>query len=167
MWTYARVKELLFYLVSHSSRTKAQIGLALWPEASPAKLRNSLSTALYHLRHALGDPQWILFEDEAYRCNRELNYRFDVEVLEANLAQAHGVRTHTPSHAIALLQEAIALYQGDFTEDFLEGEWFLLRHEELRRKYLEGLVLLGQLYFAQSEYALNVIKLAASRVCRD
>jgi predicted ATPase/DNA-binding SARP family transcriptional activator len=152
-WRYARVKELLFYLASHPARTKAQIGLALWPEASAKRLRNSLGITLYHLRHALADPQRIVFEDEVYRFNRTLSYEFDVEVFEAKLTQASRGQAQTPDRSIALLQEAIQLYQGDFLEDFLEGEWFLLRREELRRKYLDALLNLGQLLFMQKEYA--------------
>jgi tetratricopeptide (TPR) repeat protein/IS1 family transposase len=52
-WTYAKVKELLFYLLCHRSRTKEQIGLALWPDASPTQLRGNLHNTLYHLRHVL------------------------------------------------------------------------------------------------------------------
>jgi DNA-binding SARP family transcriptional activator len=151
-WPYARVKQLLFYLASYLERTKAQIGLALWPDASPSKLRNRLSTAIYHLRHALGDPHWIVFENDVYRFNRTLDYRFDVEVFEANLAQASRLQAQTPDRAIALLQEAIALYQGDFVDDFLEGEWFLLQREDLRRKYLSALLNLGQLLFARGDF---------------
>ncbi len=152
-WPYARVKELLFYLASHSARTKAQIGLALWPEASPAKLRNGLATTLYHVRQVLGRPDWIVFDDEQYRFNRALNYRFDVELFEANVAQAGRLQAQTPERAITLLQEALAAYQGDFVEDLLEGEWFLLRREELRRKYLDALLNLGKLLFTQGESA--------------
>jgi DNA-binding SARP family transcriptional activator len=152
-WPFARVKELLFYLIAHPARTKAQIGLALWPDASSSKLRNNLSTTLYHLRRALVNPQWIVFEDDLYRFNRVLDYQFDVEVFEASLAQAGRLQSHTPDRAIALLQEAIALYRGDFVEDFLDGEWFPLRREELRRKYLDALLNLGQLHFAQRDYA--------------
>jgi len=152
-WSYAKVKELLFYLISHPARTKAQIGLALWPDASPKQLRNSLGITLYHLRRALGDSQWIVFEDELYRFNRRLDYGHDVEEFEANLLQAHRVHAPNPARAITLLQEAIDLYQGDFAEDFLNGEWFLLRREDLRRKYLDALLSLGQLLFTQNEYA--------------
>jgi len=152
-WPYAKVKELLFYLVSHPARTKAQIGLALWPDASPTQLRNSLGTTLYHLRSALGNPQWIVFEDEQYRFNRALGYRFDVEEFESHLAQASRLRSHTREQAIRLLQEAAGLYQGEFVEELLEGEWFMFRREELRRKYLDALLDLGQLFFAQADYA--------------
>ncbi len=152
-WPYARVKELLFYLASYPARTKTQIGLALWPEASSKQLRNNLGITLYHLRRVLGNPHWILFEDEVYRFNRALNYEYDVEVFEVNLVQSSRAQTQAPDRAIALLQEAVALYHGDFAEDILDGDWFLLRREELRRKYLDALLNLGQLLFTQHEYA--------------
>jgi predicted ATPase/DNA-binding SARP family transcriptional activator len=152
-WSYARVKELLFYLAAHPARTKAQIGLALWLDASPAQLRNSLGTTLYHLRRVLGNPGWIIFEDDLYRFNRALDYWLDVEEFEAKLVQAGQLQAHAPQQAIELLQAAIDLYQGDFVEDYLDGEWFLLRREELRRKYLEALLNLGRLLFFQDEYA--------------
>jgi DNA-binding SARP family transcriptional activator len=151
-WPFAKVKELLFYLIAQPPRTKAQLGLALWPEASPAQLRNSLSTTLYQLRRVLGQSDWILFDDEAYHFNRERAYWFDVEVFEANLAQAIRLRAVEPERAVALLQAALNLYQGDFVEDLLDGEWFLLRREELRRKYLDALLLLGALLSARKDY---------------
>jgi DNA-binding SARP family transcriptional activator len=151
-WPFAKVKELLFYLISQPPRTKAQLGLALWPDASPAQLRNSLSTTLYHLRRVLGGPDWILFDDDEYRFNRARAYWVDVEVFEANLAQATRLHRAAPERAVALLQAALDLYQGDFVEDLLDGEWFWLRREELRRKYLDALLLLGQLHFAREDY---------------
>ncbi len=153
VWSFAKVKELLFYLISQPPRTKAQLGLALWPEASPAQLRNSLSTTLYHLRRALGQPDWIIFEDDHYRFNRARAYWLDVDAFEAGLLQAARLARTTPERAIALLQTALDLYQGDFVEDLLEGEWFLLRREELRRKYLDALLQLGRLFFACKDYA--------------
>ena len=152
-WPFAKVKELLFYLISQPPRTKAQLGLALWPDASPAQLRNSLSTTLYHLRRVLGHSDWIIFDDDVYRFNRARACWFDVEIFEANLWQAARQHTSAPEHAIILLQGALNLYQGDFVEDLLEGDWFLLRREELRRKYLDALLLLGQLLFAREDYA--------------
>jgi DNA-binding SARP family transcriptional activator len=53
---------------------------------------------------------------------------------------------------MTLLHEAIQLYRGDFLEDCVEGEWFLLPREELRRKYLDSLLNLGALLFAQGHY---------------
>jgi DNA-binding SARP family transcriptional activator len=152
-WPFAKVKELLFYLITQPPRSKAQLGLDLWPDASAAQLRNSLSTTLYQLRRVLGQPDWIIFADEVYRFNRVRTVWFDVDLFEAQLTQAARRHTSAPEEAIGLLQAALNLYQGDFVEDLLEGEWFLLRREELRREYLDALLLLGQLLFARADYA--------------
>jgi len=151
-WQYSKVKELLFYLASYPARTKAQIGLALWPDASPAKLRNNLGMALYHLRRALGKPQWIIFENDQYRFNRADRYWFDVEMFESNLLEAARRQRQEPEQALILLEQAAQLYQGDFVDDLLEGDWFILRRETLRRKYLELLLDLGGLHFLRGEY---------------
>src|SRR5260370_25712342 len=77
-WTYIKGRELLYYLLCHRPRTREQIGLALWPDASPAQLRSNLRTTLYHLRRALGRSDWILFDAEHYPFNRSLPSCFDV-----------------------------------------------------------------------------------------
>lgn len=176
-WSSAKPRELLFYLLSHPAQTKEQIGLALWPDASPAQLRSSFHVTLHHLRRALGQREWIVFENNRYVFNRELDYWFDVEAFESALAEARrlvGTHRRSPVHgagpptasggqqaadneqdttsheqrvneAICVLQEAIKLYQGDFLEDFGEGDWVLLRREELQRVVLEALQTLGRL----------------------
>jgi DNA-binding SARP family transcriptional activator len=46
------------------------------------------------------------------------------------------------------------VYGGDFLEDLVaEGEWALVRQEELRREYQEALLSLGGLLFGEGRYA--------------
>lgn len=144
-WGFARPKHLLFYLASHAGRTREQIGLVFWPDSSPAQLRTGLRTALYRLRQALGQPDWVLFQDERYTFNQALSYWYDVEAFEAGLAAADRLRPAAPERAIEHLQAALALYRGDFLEDFPDAEWVLTRREALRRRYLQALLTLGQL----------------------
>jgi predicted ATPase/DNA-binding SARP family transcriptional activator len=151
-WTYAKASELLFYLLCNRSATKEQIGLALWPDASPSQLRNSFRVTLYHLRRALGRPDWIIFENDRYAFNHTLDYWFDVEAFETNMAEARQLQLHSPSQAIPYLQQAVKLYGGDLLEDLVTSDWHLLRQEELRRQYLEALLTLGQLLFAEERY---------------
>lgn len=54
-WSYAKPRELLYHLLTRPGATKAEIGLALWPDASRAELRNSFHTGLKFLRRAVGD----------------------------------------------------------------------------------------------------------------
>ena len=149
-WTQ-KPRELLFYLLSHPPRTKEQIGLALWPEASTAQLRSSFHDTLYRLRRALGGKPWISFEKSRYAFGRSLPYSYDVEAFEENLAEARRVQAEAPDRAIQHLQQAAGLYGGDFLEGF-DAEWAMVRQEELRHAYQESLLLLGRLLFAQDCY---------------
>jgi DNA-binding SARP family transcriptional activator len=148
-------RELLFFLLSHpEGRTKEQIGLALWPEASTSQLRSSFHDTVYRLRRALGAKEWIAFEKGRYTFERSLPYYYDVEAFEGNLAEARRVRSEAPERAIEHLREAAGLYRGDFLEDLaVEGEWAYARQEELRRAHEEALLLLGALLVAQDRHA--------------
>ena len=116
-------RELLFYLLSHpDGRTKEQIGLALWPDASAAQLRSSLHDTVYRLRRALGGKEWIVFRKGRYAFDRSLPYSFDVEALEEDLSEARRLRAEAPEQAIRHLQQATGLYGGDFLEDSADGE---------------------------------------------
>ncbi len=151
-WTYAKPRELLFYLLGHGRQTKEQIGLALWPDASAGQLRSNFRTALYHLRRALGDSDWILFEDDHYSFNRDLGHWYDVEVFERGLKAVKGTANRPPAD-VATLSALVALYRGDFLADLDAAEWVDLKREELRRSYLDALLALGAAQAAQARYA--------------
>jgi predicted ATPase/DNA-binding SARP family transcriptional activator len=147
-------RELLYYLLCHpEGRTKEQIGLALWPEASTAQLRSSFHDAVYRLRRALGGKEWIVFEKGRYAFDRSLPYSFDVEDFEEHLSKARRLRLESPEQTIRHLQRVVDLYRGDFLEDSAEDEWATERQEELSREYQEALLLLGRLLFAHDRHA--------------
>ena len=148
-------RELLYYLLSHpEGRTKEQVGLALWPEASTSQLRSSFHDALYRLRRALGAKEWVSFEKGRYSFGRTLSYSYDVQDFERKLLEARSVRAEAPERAIRLLQEAADLYGGDYLEDLaVEGEWAFVRQEVLRRAFQEALVLLGELLLDRGRHA--------------
>jgi DNA-binding SARP family transcriptional activator len=146
-------RELLYYLLSHPSRTREQTGLVLWPEASADQLRSSFHDTVYRLRRALGGKEWIVFEKGRYAFNRSLDYFFDVEAFEENLSEARRVQAEAPEQAIRHLQKATDLYGGDFLEGLAYSEWVVVRQEELQRAYGEALLLLGGLLFTQDRYA--------------
>jgi predicted ATPase/DNA-binding SARP family transcriptional activator len=151
-WTYAKSRELLFYLLSHPPRTREQVGLDLWPDASPSRLRRAFHNALYYLRQALGQQEWVVFERGRYTFNHSLGHWFDVEAFEWNRAEAWRLKTEAPGEAVRHLEEAVALYKGDFLEGSPGGEWVLARQDELRRAYEEALLELGELLFEGERY---------------
>ena len=152
-WTRAKPKELLFYLLLHPGQTKEEIALALWPDASPDQLRSNLHSALYHLRHALGRPDWVVVHDQRYSFNRSLSYWFDVEVFDKTLAHVQQCSTERPDTTRLVLEHVLQLYQGDLLEDVVAAStWILLRREELREKYLAALLHLAELLFQDACY---------------
>jgi DNA-binding SARP family transcriptional activator len=147
-------RELLYYLLSHpEGRTKEQIGLALWPDASTAQLRSSFHDTVFRLRRSLGGKEWVVFEKRRYAFGRSLDYSYDVEEFERHLSEARRLRSEDPDQTIQHLQEAIDLYAGDFLEDIAQSDWMLERQEELRRFYGESLLLLGGLLVSQERPA--------------
>ena len=147
-------RELLYYLLSHpEGRTKEQIGLALWPEASTSQLRSSFHDTVYRLRRALGGKEWVAFEKRRYAFGRSLPYSYDVETFEESLYEGRRLQTEAPEQAIQHLQRAVDLYGADFLEDIAQSEWAFARQEELRRAYGESLLLLGGLLLAQERHA--------------
>ena len=148
-------RELLYYLLSHrDGRTKEQIGLALWPEASTSRLRSSFHDTVFRLRRALGGKEWVFFRKGRYTFETSLPYSYDVEAFERDLSEARRARSEAPELAIEHLQEAAGLYGGDFLEDLaVEGEWAMEIQEELRREYGEALLMLGALLLARDRHA--------------
>ncbi len=89
-----------------------------------------------------------------YSFNRTLAPRcwFDVEAFEAELAEAHKEQGTAPSEATAHLRAAMQLYRGNLFGDLPVGDWHIVRREELKREYLDGLLWLAQLLYAQADY---------------
>jgi len=144
---------LLIYLLFHPPQTKEQVGLALWPDASPAQFRSNFRVALYALRRALGRGDWIVYEDERYGFNRALGHWCDVEEFEAIVKGARqALAVSDTARTEALLTQATALYRGDFLDDLNENDWVLVRRAELRRQNLDALLTLAKLLFDAERY---------------
>jgi DNA-binding SARP family transcriptional activator len=161
-WTYSKARELLFFLLTHGPATKERIGLALWPDADAAHVRSQLHPTLHACRRALADPQWIVFERGRYRFNRERAYSYDVAAFEAALTQGRQAlasaseRPDAQQRAIALLENAVRLYRGDFLAsetDSAAGEWVANFRVALRQRWLDALALLARLLISTGDHA--------------
>jgi predicted ATPase/DNA-binding SARP family transcriptional activator len=155
-WVYARAKELLLYLLIYPRTTREQIGLEFWPDASTEQVRSRFSAVLTHARKALGrDHDWITCEAGRYVLNHTADRWFDVEVFEAKLRAAHKHLRCEPrqvTEAIACLEAAIDLYQGEFAADLVEGEWQQHKRTQLRQAFEDALLTLGGFHFEAGRY---------------
>ncbi|HET9385036.1 MAG TPA: BTAD domain-containing putative transcriptional regulator [Gemmatimonadales bacterium] len=134
-------RELLAYLLLHpDGRTKEQVGLAFWPEASTSQLRNSFHVTLHRLRKALGGADWVVLERERYRINPELIEQFDVWAFEQAIKAGR-------------LEEAAALYRGDLLDGEPVGDWSLEHRDRLQRLYVDSLMKLGARFVKEGKPA--------------
>jgi DNA-binding SARP family transcriptional activator len=151
-WGSSRSRELLAFLACHGEgRTKGQIGLALWPDASPAQLRNTFHVTLHRLRRALAIPDVIEVDGERYRLNPAVSREFDAQIFEDDVRAAlrelrRGV------DATARLAQAAARYRGDFLAGETVGEWADEHRDRLRELQAEALDALGRAHMERERY---------------
>ena len=143
-WGSARPRELLLYLLMHpDGRTKEQVGLAFWPEASAAQLRNSFHVTLHRLRKALRNPDWITLSNERYRVDPAVVAEFDVVEFERDVVAARRALKRREEGAAGALDRAIARYRGDFMDGEPAGDWHLEHRDRLQRLFVDALMELG------------------------
>jgi DNA-binding SARP family transcriptional activator len=143
-WGSVRPRELLVFLLLHSEgRTKDQVGLAFWPDASAAQIRNNFHVTLHRLRRTLGASDWITVERDRYRVDAERIALFDAHAFEIDLAQALAALKRQAPDAAVRLEAALALFRGDLLDGEPVGDWHLEHRDRLQRRFVEGLMALG------------------------
>ncbi len=146
-------RELLLLLLCHADgRTREQVGLAFWPDASASQVKNSFHVTLHRLRKALGRPDWIVVAGDRYRLDSSLTVDFDVERFERGI-EAILRRPLDRSDAAERLRAALALYRGDFLEGETAGDWHLELRERLRRCRHDALMALGLFEVSRERFA--------------
>ena len=153
-WGSARPRELLVYLLMHpEGRTKEQVGLVFWPDASAAQLRNSFHVTLHRLRKALGNPEWITLAHDRYRVDPAVLEGFDVSEFERDVAAARRAMKRQEDGASAKLEQALSRFRGDFLDGEPVGDWHLEHRDRLQRVYVDALMELGARFVAEERHA--------------
>jgi len=148
-WQAQEACDLFFYLLTHpEGLTKEQIGLAFWPESSPAELKLRFKNNMYRLRHAAGK-DIVLFKDETYYFNHYLDYEYDVETFlrEINEAQQSDNLDKKASH----LRAALKTYKGSYLPE-VDETWVVLERQRLHQIYIDALLELTGLYLEKRQY---------------
>jgi predicted ATPase/DNA-binding SARP family transcriptional activator len=145
VWGSARPRELLVYLLMHpDGRTKEQVGLAFWPEASTAQLRNSFHVTLHRLRKALRNPDWITLTNDRYRVDPAVIAEFDVAEFEREVVVARRALKRREEGAAAALERTVARFRGDFLDGEPAGDWHLEHRDRQQRLFVDSLMELGE-----------------------
>jgi predicted ATPase/DNA-binding SARP family transcriptional activator len=154
-WSYAKPRELLLYLLAHpEGRTREQIGLDFWPEASQARVKNNFHVTLHHVRKAVARSDLIRYERGRYRVALEEGVDFDAARFERLVTEAlrGGRGARDAAAAAGALEEALSLYRGPFLETEPMGDWHLATRDRLARLHEEAWLALGTLREAAGDH---------------
>lgn len=147
--TIARRKSraLLYYLAAHPTPVARDHLLAFfWPDADRQGAQQNLRSTLYGLRKSIDDPLQV--DDDSITLAPGTTV--DVRTFTAQLAQ--------PNAVLPTLQAALALYSGDFLQDFTLpdlpefDDWAAIEREHYRRLAISGYTRLSHLYELQQAY---------------
>jgi predicted ATPase/DNA-binding SARP family transcriptional activator len=148
----SKPRELLLLLLCHpEGRTREQVGLAFWPESSAAQVKNSFHVTLHRLRKALGNPEWIVAAGDHYRLAPALRLDFDAARFETEVEAALRA-CGSAADAEEDLAAALALYEGDFLEGEVVGDWHVEVRDRLHRLHLHALHARGNLLMSAQRY---------------
>ena len=143
-WGSARPRELLVHLLMYpDGRTKEQVGLAFWPEASNSQLRNNFHVTIHRLRKALGASDWIVLINDRYRLDPSLVAEFDAARFELEINSARAALKRSDAGAVNAMERALALFRGDFLDGEPAGDWHLEFRDHFQRLFVDGLMELG------------------------
>jgi len=154
-WGSARPRELLVCLLMHpEGKTKEQVGLVFWPDASAAQVRNNFHVTLHRLRKVLGNANWVALTGDRYRIDPEVVDEFDVAAFEREVESARRALVRGGGAAdVAALERALARYRGDFLDGEPVGDWHLEHRDRLQRVYVDALMELGGRYVEDERHA--------------
>jgi DNA-binding SARP family transcriptional activator len=128
-----------------------------WPDTNLDATRRNLHQAIYTLRQTLRQDstsfQHILFENDSYRFNPELNLWLDFAEFEKH------VRAGQYKEALGKAEEAAneysraeSLYQGDFLAENPYDDWPLPQREQLRNAYIDIATRLSNYYIQRKQF---------------
>jgi predicted ATPase/DNA-binding SARP family transcriptional activator len=153
-WGSARPRELLVYLLMHpEGRTKEQVGLALWPDATTTQLRNNFHVTMHRLRKALGRADWIDLQGERYRVLPSALAEFDALAFDREVCDAMRAVQRGQPGALAQLEQALEHFRGDFLDGEPAGDWHVQHRDRFQRLYVDGLMLLGDTLAQDARHA--------------
>ena len=162
-WRTQSVRDLfLYFLHKQESLTKEQIGAALWPETHDMQnLKARFKNEIYRLRRAVGKDT-IVFDDEYYRFNKELDYEYDVEAFESHVQRAR--KSEDTNTRIKHLQNAVDLVHGSYLAD-VDADWAAAEWGRLSQIYSSTLEELAYLYLDdnQLENCISICQLALNQ----
>jgi DNA-binding SARP family transcriptional activator len=172
-WNGLKGLSLLKYLAVHSRKPVANEILMdiFWPNMELEAARRNLHQAIYSLRQTLrrGHPnfQYIVFKNECYGFNPQLDLWIDFVEFEQHIRAGKQLeRVGRLFEAMTEYATAEKLYEGELLTDDLYEMWPSMRRQELRATYLEFADRLSAFYHKHKQ-TTTVISLCKKILVQD
>lgn len=169
---YTRAAALVYYLAATGqAHTRETVAGLLWSEISDEQARKNLRDVLTNLRRALG--AYLVITRQTVGLNPDASIFCDSRSFEAHVNAAR--RTASSADTLRSLQEAAALYRGDFCAGLYIAaasvfeEWMLAERERFRHLAMHTLHLLSVhaaeqgAYLEGIDYATRLLAMDALR----
>lgn len=154
-WLAQTARDLFLLILAHpEGMTKEEIGVVLWPESSQSELKMRFKNTIYRLRRAAGK-DIILFENDIYRFDRQLDYEEDSESFMKEIERAEDATD--ADEKVYHYNAALKFYRGEYLPD-LRDTWVVTRREQLTHRYVDTLVKLAGLEMERRQYELALTR---------
>lgn len=156
-----KAPEFLAYLLLEGQArgcSWGEVSSAIWPDLNSDKASAIFHQTLRRLREMIfNDLDYIIVNDDYYQVNPDYLDWGDVLAFERLFERATRA---APAEALALQQEIISLYQGEFLAGFELGEWGTTYRTSFENRFLQTVRLAGEqlLRIGLPGDALNVVR---------
>ena len=158
-WPSKKGKSIFAYLLlNHKKKIYRDVLMDLfWQKSDPDSARNCLNVTIHGLRRILQDinpnDEYILFKDECYYFNPDIQVELDVEEFRTIWRNAQNIEYDKGLAAAALeFARAAKIYKGDFLEDELYDDWPSLDRENLKEVFLVILDKISENFIYHNEH---------------
>jgi len=172
-WPGKKGKSIFAYLLlNHKKKIFRDVLMDIfWQKSSPDSARNCLNVTIHSLRRVLEDvypkSEFILFKDECYYFNPEIDISLDVDEFRKTWRKAQSIEHNSGLLSTVIEYERAAeMYKGEFLEDEIYDGWSSLDRENLKEIYLVILDKISEFYMANHKY-LEAIRLCETILEKD
>ena len=162
---------LLYLAVNGLDYTREALATLLWPNQDTSRVLAYLRRTLWEINQIFG-PGWIHMKRDIVGLHDDARAEIWIDVCRFRTLVAQSRTCTNQQEVIALLDEAVSLYQGDFLaglslkDSSLYEEWVSLQAEALKRDYFLALETLAQACAGCGEMN-RAIEVAATWTARD
>ncbi len=157
-----KVRAMLQYLVARGGCRREELGVALWPDFDEESSANNLRVTLSHATKLLepdrrkGEPAYRLRADaERVELHLDQALVLDVAAFDELLDAAEAAdRRGRPARTLALLEDAIGVYTGDYLADSPEPAWGEAERTRLRHRFVAATLRAGELRLGHGDLEL-------------